>query len=543
MKEQIEGHVSALKSLIKSHNQRNKGDPIRLDFESKDTEVQDMGIAKGKEVMDEDLGKPFKEARRTTITCRIIEFAGPEYKMPDNIKLYDGTTDPEDHLSRFVSTANLVEWPMPVWCRMFQQTLDGSARGWLDDFIRFEEAYARTKLLKGEVGETHRKTSLPFNRMGKRLYLNTHPRESRRNEYRSNYRNRRDAYLANRTRDDRAPYLPSRGEYNHRVTPVLTLESLTKRPKEILATETQLHLPAPPKKAVGDGIRVGIIKLLCEGCTIEGKGTPRQEGPPTSKGDQCDPANILEGRFRGTFDCRSEGGRILVRRVYVDEGSSVEVMFEHCFENLDPRIKAKLKETQTNLVEFVEEISKPFGKIELNVCFGNGGRHGLKSLRAIPSTIHLMMKFPTPKGVATLVTQTIIIAECRRLEKKQMIEESFEGEREDTVIFKLKAKLKSFSGDVKERKEKVLVITAPKEQLNKLKGKVITKSERTTVATSPSPNTDSNTPVLSSTGVNLVSSASGSKSQDNTKKNRIQRTQKKAKETELEDHLRTVKSS
>nr|GEY53036.1 integrase, catalytic region, zinc finger, CCHC-type, peptidase aspartic, catalytic [Tanacetum cinerariifolium] len=41
----------------------------------------------------------------------------------------------------------------------------------------------------------------------------------------------------------------------------------------------------------------------------------------------------------------------------------------------------------------------------------------------------------------------------------------------------------------------------------------------------------------------LVSIASGSKSQDNTKKNRIWRTQKKAKETELEDHLRNVKSS
>nr|GEV33722.1 hypothetical protein [Tanacetum cinerariifolium] len=44
-------------------------------------------------------------------------------------------------------------------------------------------------------------------------------------------------------------------------------------------------------------------------------------------------------------------------------------------------------------------------------------------------------------------------------------------------------------------------------------------------------------------GVALVSSASGSHSQDNTKKNRIQRTQKKAKETELEDHLRNVKFS
>ncbi|GKG29025.1 hypothetical protein Tco_0416390 [Tanacetum coccineum] len=38
-----------------------------------------------------------------------------------------------------------------------------------------------------------------------------------------------------------------------------------------------------------------------------------------------------------------------------------------------------------------------------------------------------MMKFPTPKGIATLVTRTIIVAECRRLEKKQMIEESLEG--------------------------------------------------------------------------------------------------------------------
>nr|GFB90219.1 hypothetical protein [Tanacetum cinerariifolium] len=71
----------------------------------------------------------------------------------------------------------------------------------------------------------------------------------------------------------------------------------------------------------------------------------------------------------------------------------------------------------------------------------------------------------------------------------------------------------------------------------------ITKSERTFVATSPSGNIDSNTPVLFSTGVALVSSASRSKSQDNTKKNRIRQTQKKAKETELEDHLRNVKSS
>nr|GFB39133.1 hypothetical protein [Tanacetum cinerariifolium] len=44
-------------------------------------------------------------------------------------------------------------------------------------------------------------------------------------------------------------------------------------------------------------------------------------------------------------------------------------------------------------------------------------------------------------------------------------------------------------------------------------------------------------------GVALVSSASASQSKDNTKINRIRRTHKKAKETELEDHSMKVKSS
>nr|GFD23557.1 hypothetical protein [Tanacetum cinerariifolium] len=89
-----------------------------------------------------------------------------------------------------------------------------------------------------------------------------------------------------------------------------------------------------------------------------------------------------------------------------------------------------------------------------------------------------------------------------------------------------------------------LVAVTPKNQTKQIRRTTqITKSEKTFVATSPSSNIDSNTSVLSSTGVALVSSASGSKYQDNTKKNRIQKTQKKAKETKLEDHPRNVKSS
>ncbi|PWA46184.1 hypothetical protein CTI12_AA512420 [Artemisia annua] len=55
------------------------------------------------------------------------------------------------------------------------------------------------------------------------------------------------------------------------------------------------------------------------------------------------------------------------------------------------------------------------------------GRSGIKRLRAIPSTIHSMMKFPTPRGIATLVTRSIIISECRKLEEKFLLEKETEA--------------------------------------------------------------------------------------------------------------------
>ncbi|GJS89984.1 hypothetical protein Tco_0772620 [Tanacetum coccineum] len=75
--------------------------------------------------------------------------------------------------------------------------------------------------------------------------------------------------------------------------------------------------------------------------------------PAISSKDVSEEPLIVEAEVEG----------YLVRRVYVDEGSSVEVMFEHCFENLNPKIKAGLRETQTDLVGFAGEISKPLGRL------------------------------------------------------------------------------------------------------------------------------------------------------------------------------------
>nr|GEY12070.1 hypothetical protein [Tanacetum cinerariifolium] len=94
---------------------------------------------------------------------------------------------------------------------------------------------------------------------------------------------------------------------------------------------------------------------------------------------------------------------------------------------------------------------------------------------------------------------------------------------------------------INDLRTKLMAVT-PKNNNKKIRfTEHIPSSENTSVKTTSSTNVVSNTYVLYSTGVNLLSSASGSQPQGNTKKDRIQRTQSKAKKNKLEDHPRTVR--
>ncbi|GKB64968.1 hypothetical protein Tco_0921154 [Tanacetum coccineum] len=79
-REHIKGHLSALRSLLKEHNGRGNVSPIRLSFDDTEDQPRVQTIVTGK-VGDADLKKPFKEAVKTPLTRRIIEFAGPEFKI------------------------------------------------------------------------------------------------------------------------------------------------------------------------------------------------------------------------------------------------------------------------------------------------------------------------------------------------------------------------------------------------------------------------------------------------------------------------------
>ncbi|GJY86413.1 hypothetical protein Tco_0500439 [Tanacetum coccineum] len=83
---------------------------------------------------EEDLAVPWTCEDVDPFTPRIRNFKSSwKTRMPNNVKTYDGTGDPEDHLKIFQAAAQVERWAMPTWCHMFNSTLIGAARVWFDE--------------------------------------------------------------------------------------------------------------------------------------------------------------------------------------------------------------------------------------------------------------------------------------------------------------------------------------------------------------------------------------------------------------------------
>ncbi|GJS01659.1 hypothetical protein Tco_0318167 [Tanacetum coccineum] len=57
--------------------------------------------------------------------------------------------------------------------------------------------------------------------------------------------------------------------------------------------------------------------------------------------------------------------------MYVDGGSASEILYEHCFSRLRPKIKNQLAPATTALIGFSGEIIWPIGQIQLLLTIGN----------------------------------------------------------------------------------------------------------------------------------------------------------------------------
>nr|GEX93019.1 putative reverse transcriptase domain-containing protein [Tanacetum cinerariifolium] len=74
---------------------------------------------------EDDLTKPWTCEEVNPFTPRIRNFESSRTtRMPNNIKTYDGTGDPEDHVKVFQAAAQVERWAMPTWW---------AARVWFDE--------------------------------------------------------------------------------------------------------------------------------------------------------------------------------------------------------------------------------------------------------------------------------------------------------------------------------------------------------------------------------------------------------------------------
>nr|GEV87493.1 hypothetical protein [Tanacetum cinerariifolium] len=131
--------------------------------------------------------------------------------------------------------------------------------------------------------------------------------------------------------------------------------------------------------------------------------------------------------------------------------------------------------------------------------------------------------------------------------------EHTKSQEKDIVIKKLKERIKSLSGNMKEEKikqelEEIETINIELDhRMNKTKKvrftEPVTSSGNIPIKISSSSNVVSNKPTMSSARVTLPTSASGSQPSGNTKKDKIQQTPSSSKKNKLEAYPRNVRTS
>ncbi|GKF02718.1 hypothetical protein Tco_0029641 [Tanacetum coccineum] len=129
--------------------------------------------------------------------------------------------------------------------------------------------------------------------------------------------------------------------------------------------------------------------------------------------------------MEGPLVIEAEIGGHMIHRMYIEGGSLTEVLYEHCFNRLQPEIKSQMVPATTSLTGFSGETRWPLGQLRLLVTIRdvdhstkawmifmivrslspyNGiiGKPRIREIRAVPSTAHGMLKFLVNGGIVTI---------------------------------------------------------------------------------------------------------------------------------------------
>nr|GEW50063.1 hypothetical protein [Tanacetum cinerariifolium] len=311
-----------------------------------------------KSSIEYDLSQLWVSEETDPFTPRICYFDFPKIRMPSHIKTYDGSEDPKDHLKIFQAAAKTKRWAMPTWCHMFNSTLTGKARVW--DVKGAPECMKISGSIHGItnpelIKRLHDKIPNSVDEMMR--VTTTFVRGGFRNQQRLEQKQDR-----------------------------FTL--LMKTLKEILALDKGKFKPPPPMTTPVEKRNASKFYEF-HGEVAMGKTKQRQQKRGNPQKEQA--ADNLDGEDgrEGPMIIEAEMGGHFVHRMYVDGGSSLEILYEHCFNRF--RLEMNF---------MVVRSPSPYNTIIRGP--------GVRRIQAVPSTAHGMLKFPVTGGTVTLRSNMII---------------------------------------------------------------------------------------------------------------------------------------
>nr|GEW67008.1 reverse transcriptase domain-containing protein [Tanacetum cinerariifolium] len=469
---------------------------------------------------EDDLTMPWMCEEVDPFTARIRNFkSSRRTRMPNNVKTYDGTGDPEDHVKIFQSTTQVERWAMPTWCHMFNSTLIGAVRVWFDElpsksidsykdlkaaFLAYfmqQKKYVKDPVeihnIKQKDGETIEDFMKQFKvetgcmkgapecmrisgfmhgekppPLAKRKvthhgeHMTSQKGKLQKRGLTSEVSQKKEGGLVGlpplqghqKKFSRRGRKVPAAATYGDPSRKRSSNKFCDFHNDKRHSTDECMQL----KKQIEELVRAGklshLIKEIKHGrdqSKVGKKETPSKDKlatiymihswqrmtrkkvtqsfervkeitfPPLATSDGAEGLLVIEAKIGG----------YMIHRMYVDGGSSMEILYEHYFNWLWPEVKNQMVPATTSLTGFSEETIWLLGQLRLLVTIGDAdhsarawmnfmivrslspyndiiGRPRIKEIQAVPSTAHEMLKFPADGGIVTIRSTILIPAEC-----------------------------------------------------------------------------------------------------------------------------------
>nr|GEZ37810.1 reverse transcriptase domain-containing protein [Tanacetum cinerariifolium] len=113
----------------------------------------------------------------------------------------------------------------------------------------------------------------------------------------------------------------------------------------------------------------------------------------------------------------AEIGGHTIHRMYIDGGSSMEILYEHYFNRLRPKIKSQMVPATTSLTGFSGETTWPLGQLRLLLTIGDVTH----STKAWMNFMIVKSLSPYNEGIVTIRSSLLIPAECALIDTSSAI--------------------------------------------------------------------------------------------------------------------------